>query len=275
MIDDAKTATENPKGDNVEDDAIVDITHYQTSDRQVEDDEPEAGTSLWLITFTDAMALMLTFFVLLYSMSKPEEETWSQLTGAINQEFNKFYAPKWDNGLQQDITIDKIDFDRALDLNYLRAVMAEILTQDDKLEGVYVAGRSDRLIISLPNDLLFESGSPKVNAKGKKALYSLGEFFEKIKNRIEIVGHADPVPVQGGEFHSNWHLSLARAMDVAGVLERLGYEKPVIVQGFSSARYDELPEKIQGEERRQLSRRVDIIIMKDTGTKRGSFGVLQ
>ena len=110
--------------------------------------------------------------------------------------------------------------------------------------------------------------------EGKRALYTLGEFFEKIKNRIEIVGHADPTPTLGGDFESNWHLSLARAIGVAGVLDTIGYTKPVIVQGFSSARYDELPPEIIGEERLALARRVDIIIMKDTGARRQSFGAI-
>ena len=34
-------------------------------------DEGGGKVPLWLITFTDVMALMLTFFVLLYAMSSP------------------------------------------------------------------------------------------------------------------------------------------------------------------------------------------------------------
>ena len=57
--------------------------------------EQEDEAPLWLITFTDIMALMLTFFVLLYSMSIPEVKKWEELTSSINKGFSKFYSRGW------------------------------------------------------------------------------------------------------------------------------------------------------------------------------------
>ncbi len=232
--------------------------------------EERAVPVLWLITFTDVMALMLTFFVMLYSMSVPEEEKWEDMTDAFTVSFSQFESPKWYQGPQDTINIDKLDFSRALDLKYLNALVSEIIEKDEKLENVVIIPQKDRLILSLPTELLFKSGQSEVTVKGKRSLFSLGGPLSRIRNQVEVIGHADPRPIQseGGRFSSNWELSLSRAANVASVLENVGYVRSIIVRGLSSARYDELPVELSEEERLSLSRRVDIVIMKDDGSQR-------
>lgn len=235
-------------------------------------EQEEQGSFLWLVTFADAMALMLTFFVLLYSMSRPDAATWEAMTNALQAEANQFMSKQFQRGAQRDIRIDKIEREQALNLDYLDAVVSGVVRDNPALENVVVSRQRNHLLVSLPNELLFASGQADVNTEGKRALYSLGEFLGRVKNRIEVVGHADPTPIpEGGVFSSNWHLSLSRAVSVAGVLENTGYQRPIMVQGFSSARFDELPEDIQGEERLALSRRVDIKILRDSGKRRQVF----
>ncbi|MFP4387114.1 MAG: flagellar motor protein MotB, partial [Alphaproteobacteria bacterium] len=65
--------------------------------RKNEDDE-RSRVPLWLITFTDVMALMLTFFVLLYSMSSPQEEKWKEMTRGLTQKLNAFEAAEYNRG---------------------------------------------------------------------------------------------------------------------------------------------------------------------------------
>lgn len=232
--------------------------------------EEEHSSSLWLITFTDIMALMLTFFVLLYAMSVPAEDEWDEITSGLNKEFNKYYSTEWYEGAVESINIDRIDYATALNLNYLNTIVTDLIASDDKLEDVALIPQSDNLIVSLPEDLLFESGQAEVSAEGKQALFSLGGALSRIRNRIEVIGHTDPRPIesQAYGFSSNWELSLARAASVAAILENVGYERPIILRGLSSARYDELPDSYSEEEKLSLSRRVDIVIMQDTGKSR-------
>ncbi len=233
------------------------------------DVDEEGAPSLWLITFTDVMALMLTFFVLLYSMSTPNEEDWEKMSDALNQNFSKFDGAQWNAGAQE-INIEKLDFNEALNLHYLKALMAELIEQDQRLQGVTLIGQKDRLIVSFPHDLLFASGAADVSTRGKKILFAFGDLLARIGNRIEVMGHADPRPIQdqNKKFSSNWQLSLARAASVSGVLQDVGYIRPVIMRGLSSARYDELPDDLEEEERLSFARRVDIVIMKDDGSQR-------
>lgn len=226
--------------------------------------------SLWLITFTDVMALMLTFFVLLYAMSVPKEEDWDDMTRGINNQFSKTYSAPFNRGPLDEINIDKIDFSKAQSLSYLNSILSNVVLKDERLKGLVLIPQQDNLIISVPEGLLFESGRADVSDEGKQILFSLGNTLSRIRNRIEVIGHTDPRLIQSVEsvFASNWELSLARAGAVASALGQAGYEKPMIIRGLSSARYDDLSDDMPEEERLSLARRVDIVVMNDDGSSR-------
>jgi len=218
------------------------------------------------VTFTDVMALMLTFFVLLYAMSVPEEDKWNEISTALSNQFNKTERKPYVMGSQDVIEIDKIPTSRALDLSYLDSLVTEAVKKE-RLEGVTVKSNKKRLIVSLPSALLFETGSVDVKIEGKKALFSIGGILDRIKNRVEIIGHTDPSAIRkdASGYKTNWELSLARAISVASTLHDVGYSKGMAVRGLASGRYAELPEDIPESDRYALSRRVDIVIMQDSG----------
>ncbi|PCJ97525.1 MAG: flagellar motor protein MotB [Zetaproteobacteria bacterium] len=229
---------------------------------------------LWLITFTDVMALMLTFFVLLYAMSVPEEGKWEEIANSFSSKFS-YSDPKPHNAGSQDaINIDRIDTSRALSLSYLMALVENLLKANG-IENVIVFENDKRLIISLPSDLLFKSGSAQINLEGKKVLFSLGGALTRVKNRIEIAGHTDPRPITGtnGIYRTNWELSLARSASVSSILKDVGYTRDITIRGLSSARFDEMSEDAPEEERYNLSRRVDIILMNDDGVRTKFYGL--
>ena len=91
----------------------------------------DGGTaSTWLISFTDVMALMLTFFVLLFSMASPDEGKWDKLTQTAQESFNRFYGKPLHRGSEDAVNIDKINFSRALNLNYLKSIICLLYTSD-------------------------------------------------------------------------------------------------------------------------------------------------
>lgn len=229
--------------------------------------------SMWLISFTDVMALMLTFFVLLFAMSNPKQEEWEDFTQNIQKNFKKFHGKELNRGKEDAINIAKINFSQALDLNYLKALMDNLLEQEPSLQVARLIDNGDSLIISLPHDLLFEVGQASVKSQANKALFTIAGTLGRIKNRIEIVGHTDPRLVSDSQFPSNWELSLARAANVAAVLENVGYEKSITIRGHASGRFDDIPETVSVAERLDLSRRVDIVVMEDDGRRTKLFDI--
>ncbi len=230
----------------------------------------ERGAPLWLITFTDVMALMLTFFVLLYSMSAPQEEEWNEITNGLQNQFTKTFAAEMQSGAQDAVNIDKIDFSKAQSLSYLESVIANAIARNEKLKDITMIPQRDALIISVPDRLLFETGEANVSDGGKETLFALGGALTRIRNRIEVIGHTDPRPAEPSDkgYNSNWALSLARAGAVSAMLESGGYQKPMTIRGLSSARYGDLSKDVSDEERLSYARRVDIVVMKDDGQTR-------
>ena len=223
---------------------------------------------LWLITFTDVMALMLTFFVLLYSMSVPVEEKWEEVSNSFSSKFNSEEAKPHNAGSQDVIDIDRIDKSRALSLKYLKALVKNML-KNNGVDNVIIFENDKRLVISLPSELLFQSGSAQIGLEGKKLLFSLGGALSRVKNRIEIAGHTDPRPITGnnGLYRNNWELSMARSASVSVILKDVGYTRDITIRGLSSARFDEMSDKAPENERYDFSRRVDIILMNDDGIR--------
>ncbi|MCD8562735.1 MAG: OmpA family protein [Alphaproteobacteria bacterium] len=149
-------------------------------------------------------------------------------------------------------------------------MLRQSLQDEPFAKDVLLIDRGDGLIVSMPDSLLFAPGQAHVMDEGRKALYAVGEALVKMRNAIEIVGHADPRPIEtegADSYANNWDLSLARAADVASILKSTGYGKPVIIRGMASARYDELPPALEETKRLDLSRRVDIVILKTTGSQ--------
>ena len=246
--------------------------NYGSIIRQQKD--PAQAVPLWLITFTDVMALMLTFFVLLYSMSVPVEEKWQEISDSLSSKFNKTESRPHNAGSQDVLSIDRIDTSRALSLAYLKTLVNNLL-KAKSIDNVIVFENDKRLIISLPSELLFESGNAQINLKGKKILFALGGALSRVKNRIEIAGHTDPRPITGtkGLYHTNWELSLARSAAVAVILKDVGYSRDITLRGLSSARFDEMSEEFPEKDRYNLSRRVDIILMNDDGLRTKFYGL--
>lgn len=231
------------------------------------------GTSTWLISFTDVMALMLTFFVLLFAMSHPKKEQWEEFTNTVQKNFNNYQGKPLNRATQDTINIEKVNFSKALNLSYLRSIIENLIDQESSLRNVELIELDDRLIISLPQDMLFESGSADVKSSANQALFELAGTLDRIKNPAEVVGHTDPRPVNGGQFSSNWELSFYRAANVATALESLGYKQGVVVRGMASSRYYDLDDSFTENEKYNLSRRVDIVMMRDSRKRLKVFDI--
>lgn len=268
MTDQGKDGQENKT--EGQDNAPSYVRNYNRELSRIRWGDDEQNSAIWLITFTDIMALMLTFFVLLYSMVQPDVKKWEDITGALNAQFNEFYAPKFEVGSLDAISIDKVSFRSALNLDYLMGLIRESLQDSDVAQDIVMMPQRDQLILSMPQDLLFEPGQAEVGTEGKRVLFVLGGVLSNIKNAIEIVGHADPRPVGTGNerFTSNWDLSLARAASVADILTDVGYERKIMVRGAASGRFSDLPQDLGEQQRLSLARRVDIVILKNDGRLR-------
>jgi chemotaxis protein MotB len=125
-----------------------------------------------------------------------------------------------------------------------------------KLEVVF---RRGRMVVNLPAQVLFGSGSAELSEEGKTALMDVAKVLRKVQNKRFIVGgHTDNQKIKRSTFKSNWELSTARAVVVTEALVKAGL-KPwnLIAAGYSE--YAPIANN-SSEEGRQKNRRIEIIL---------------
>ena len=212
----------------------------------------------WMITFADLLALMLTFFVLLYSMSTITQGQWEELVKSLQQRLNPSREILEFN-FTEEKTITKKQVMRGSDLDYLYGIIREKLVES-AADEVTLLRLDDRVVISLASDLLFSAGSSKLSVRGERTLGIVADIVSTLRNKITVNGHSDPSPIKTPDYPSNWELSLHRANTIAQRLYGAGYLYSIDSYGMADSRFDEIDSSYSAAKRKTLARRVDIEI---------------
>ena len=117
-----------------------------------------------------------------------------------------------------------------------------------------------RIVINLPNNVLFKSGSANLNPKGAEALAQIASVLGQFQDRrFQIEGHTDNNPINSIRFPSNWELSTSRALTVVHLLTDMNVDP----ENISAAGFGEFRPRADNEteEGRQLNRRIEIIML--------------
>ncbi|NQU60526.1 MAG: OmpA family protein [Rhodospirillales bacterium] len=223
----------------------------------------DKGTRVWLITFTDLVALMLTFFVMVFAMSSVKVSKWQNVIDSLSQTLRPTQE-KTVPAATSSFNIGTIFRKRAINLDYLASVLAESFEGHALLSNGRLMRLEDRLIISLPGDLLFETGQAETTERGREAMFVLGGVLRNIGNSIGINGHAGPEAAVGGGYASEWELTTARAAAVANVLSHSGYTEDITAYGYGASRAGDLSD-LPEPTRTSLNRRIDIVVRPTAG----------
>jgi chemotaxis protein MotB len=143
--------------------------------------------------------------------------------------------------------------------------VADLIEQ--RFRGEIAATRREHgLEITIPEVALFASARAVLQESARPVLTELAATLrEGGETRISVEGHTDNVPVQGGQFASNWDLASARANAVARYLLEQGFE-PSRLQSVSYA--DTRPVATNDSEvGRAANRRVELQISFLDGTE--------
>ena len=160
-------------------------------------------------------------------------------------------------------------------LEELSAIEAELRARDEIFTDIVsafeelisngfveVAIERGRLVIKMPQDILFESGSADIGDEGQMALAEVAGVLGLLTEReFQVEGHTDNVPIETRRFPSNWELSAARAMAVVHLFEENG----VAPSNVSAAGFSEFRPRAGNDESddRALNRRIEIVMVPD------------
>jgi len=160
--------------------------------------QQEEASEDWLVTYADAITLLMAFFVLFFSFSKVDLEIYDQVAAGLNENM----ASK----------------ERKDDKNELEEDLRDILIQEGAEEAVKVGTDADGSItLELDGGAFFKPGSADLTDQAVPVLKSIHEELASpiyLSFNISIEGHTDDDPINSLKFPSNWELSSGRASTV-------------------------------------------------------------
>lgn len=123
-----------------------------------------------------------------------------------------------------------------------------------------VRQKDGKIYVAMSDKLLFESGSAKVDKRGKEALSKLAGVLNKQTDiDVFIEGHTDSKPIHTVQFKDNWDLSVIRATSVVRILTKDYKVSPLQIQPTGRGEYMPVADN-KTADGRTLNRRTEIII---------------
>ena len=222
-----------------------DIFHHRSMPRTIH----------WSIPWSDLMMTMFILFAVLYIYHSAKREFLS--SEGIGADFN--LGPKSAAALSNADTSfdDSPTIPKLYDLTK-KTFRARHLNNFASVD--LIADRAVRIILT--GDLLFDPGKAELNPEARKKLSEIAPIIKKTPYMVNVVGHADNVPIHSAPFPSNWELSVVRACAVARFFIE---ETKVPARKFylSGHSYFQPMRSNDTAENRATNRRVEIIITRE------------
>jgi len=157
---------------------------------------------------------------------------------------------------------------RAKQLEAIKARFELLRKKLDELTklGLAVSIRRNRMVISLPGDVLFDTGKVELKKDGEEILKKVAGVIKGDKSLVDrdyqVAGHTDNKQFTGGPFNDNWGLSLMRARQV--LLYTIG-KGDLPVANWSAAGFADT-DPVAGNDTpdgKKKNRRCEIIVLPD------------
>ena len=225
------------------------------------------GGPAWLVTFSDMMTLMLTFFVLLVSMATIDERrklvVLESVSGAFGEGLGSF-NPTTIKDKMRVVEPGPMDLQSSNDLTPLRDMLWDDTNKDlNYQENQYVQ------IFSINEEVLFQPGTTQLSAKGYRLLDRLLPWLLKVEHPLLIAGHTASLRAEkGGDYKvefddgisPTWRLSLLRSFAVYRHFTARGISSDgLTLEAFGKYRQRFSENTVTGRNR---NRRVDIVLDK-------------
>ncbi|MBI3991833.1 MAG: OmpA family protein [Candidatus Lambdaproteobacteria bacterium] len=205
----------------------------------------------WMVTFSDLLNLLMTFFVVIFASQDPAEQVLKEAFGQSVGVFGLFRL----SFLEKVVVAPRAD----LSQDRIQVFLDEIGSTE-----VNVRQEQRGLVITLPADAYFASNQAELTPKAIKRIDQLGAYLKFTRHTIRVEGHTDNEEQGRPRFPTAYELSLARARAVLGELAKAQVpEARMSVAGYGPARPKFTNLSRAGRER---NRRVEIIILN-----RGEF----
>lgn len=173
--------------------------------RKPPEPEGEAGAPEWMVTFSDCMTLLLTFFVLLLSFSSFDEQDLFRLNKTLTKQFSSLSFVERDKSALTAPNLIQYDDnpDKGSEKPTLARGAEDRLTKETEPKNFH-----DHKVFLSPSEMIFWGSGTVISFQGRKALSDMASFLREVPDRVVVSENG-----QGDEKDSE-HLGLQRAWAV-------------------------------------------------------------
>lgn len=189
--------------------------------------EEEAGIPEWVVTFGDMMSLLLTFFILLFSMSEPKKEESKAMMESLRRSFGhdtSLASIMPGPGPPTNAQVAKL-------ASLGRAERANTMNGGDKVKAP--VGDNARVRTIRPSEeasvggvIQFIEGACDLTEDDKQSLISTAGIVGGKPQKIAIRGHTTSRPLSpDSPYRNHWDLSYTRCFKVMEFLIEQGLDR--------------------------------------------------
>jgi chemotaxis protein MotB len=195
--------------------------------------QDEENHERWLISYADFITLLFALFVVLYAISKVDENKYKVLGNSLNFAFGSPALVKpgivdpskpvvqSEQELLLKALVDKRNARLAEQqrkqneamqamVGNLKQVLAPLVKNDQ----VNVTQTPRGVVLDINASALFEQGEATLQPAATRTLTAVAKVLGAGTEAIEVEGHTDDIPIFTPQFPSNWELSAVRASSV-------------------------------------------------------------
>lgn len=235
-------------------------------DDEIEEQAEEGGGDEWITTFSDLMSLLLTLFILLFSMANVDIRKFKSVIGSIQSALTDQPATATPSEVSPDAKLDMESFDRVGkevkgEASAIKSEVGKFIDTNELKEIVAVQEDERGIIITLKDQMAFLPGQAVINPQAVEVISKLRSVLEQFDYNIKIEGHTDDRPISTPQYPSNWELSTARACEILRFFLEHGLPaERLSAEGFAEFRPigpNDTPEN------RAKNRRIEIIFTRE------------
>jgi len=224
----------------------------------------QAGAPEWMVTYGDAMTLLLCFFVILVSMSEIKRDLrFQKVIESLRRAFGGY------DGAVGSVPIENVSTNVLIErLLELEVPIVRKSRGDSDEEGIHgkkfrVTNVRDGLEVVVGGRITFGRFSATLKPEARDLIAETAQRIRGYNTKILVRGHATREPLPEDSLYQDARdLSYARARAAADVLIEHGV-RPVRLLIVAVGDTEPLVRQAYREERRALNRRVEILVTED------------
>lgn len=232
---------------------------------------PEEEGANWMDTYGDMITLVLTFFVLLYSMSSMDASKWQYIAEAFSKgkisdtqvQVVGEPNPENDPTAVYDDTVPEVDvYDEIVDFEDFFMYLKEVITTNNLQESVSVEMSNTGVYMRFRDNIFFAGDSDVLLDEGKYILDVISDGIRCVNERIFAIKVSGHTAGAANSDANEWTLSSGRATSVINYMLGLDACDP---EKFSAAGYGKYRpvDTNETEEGRRQNRRVEIVFIRN------------